>query len=443
MKLKKITIAAVGAALFLTSLAGCQPSQGGESSGGTSETQPGTSLPAGDPKSVSVLVQSSWINEGTKAAFANVEAGMNARFEFEELPEGDAGDQLILAKMATNEVPDILWWQSATTVDNLIGSDKFEDLSGDWQQYYDADAIASRAYTVNGKLIQAPFGDATVFGMCYNKSVFENNGVEVPGTWDELTAACETFKEAGVTPVYFSGKDSWTLQILPLDSFAKENKAIEDLAAKLETHKLTWSELSDSKQVLDNMLELVRNGYVQESYLSDTYADAQTALLEGTAAMYPQASWIAPQLANLAEDAAELSNLGMFVIPGSDPAAIAAYSTPTGFLVPSSGKNKEYAKAAVNALCSKDAAAAYYKAQPGIPFIKGVEGNAVGIQKDASDIVNSGRAYVQPTMIYEYGSLATFVQDMLIGNKDSAGVLKAMDDAYAAQANAKNDPNWN
>lgn len=440
MNLKKTISSILAIMLVAASTAGCSSaSSGTESAAG----QSGSASQDSNPTSLSVLCQSSWINAGTKAAFAVVEKSLNVKLEVEELPEGDAGNQLILAKMSTTEVPDILWWQSASTVNTLIGKDKFEDLSGDWQKNYDTTAIASRSYSADNKIIEAPFGDATVFGMCYNKAVFEKNGVKVPTTWAELLTACEKFKAAGVTPIYLSGKDSWTLQILPLDAFAKENKKSKTFVSDMETHKQTWSKLSDSKTVLNNMLEIVKKGFVQSTYLSDTYVDAQNALIDGKAAMYPQASWIAPELAKLTTDTAKLSNLGMFAIPNSDSNAIAAYAPPTGFLVPSAGKNKEFSKKVVNALCSKDAVTAMYKAQPGIPFIKGVEGNAIGIQKDAAALISNDKVYIQPAMKYQYGALATFIQDMLIGNKKPEDVLKAMDDAYATKAKSVKDPNWN
>ena len=52
----------------------------------------------------------------------------------------------------------------------------------------------------------------TAAGVIYNKDLFEKNGVDVPTTWSELIAACKTFKAAGVTPIYATFKDTWTMQ---------------------------------------------------------------------------------------------------------------------------------------------------------------------------------------------------------------------------------------
>ncbi len=45
----------------------------------------------------------------------------------------------------------------------------------------------------------------------YNVQMFEENGIEVPTTWDELIAACETLEAAGITPIYSTFKEPWTV----------------------------------------------------------------------------------------------------------------------------------------------------------------------------------------------------------------------------------------
>lgn len=45
----------------------------------------------------------------------------------------------------------------------------------------------------------------------YNVRIFEENGIEVPTTWEELIAACETLEAAGITPIYSTFKEPWTV----------------------------------------------------------------------------------------------------------------------------------------------------------------------------------------------------------------------------------------
>lgn len=146
----------------------------------------GSSSAGEETPTLTVLCHSSWMTDAAQAAFDAVEEELNVKFEFEALPEGDAGEQLIFAKYSTDEIPDTLWWQKASLVNKNIGADKFADLSGDWEEEYDEAMLHTSYYEVDGKLIEAPFGEPTVFGICYNKAVFEENGVAIPESFEEL-----------------------------------------------------------------------------------------------------------------------------------------------------------------------------------------------------------------------------------------------------------------
>jgi multiple sugar transport system substrate-binding protein len=56
-------------------------------------------------------------------------------------------------------------------------------------------------YTFDGKQYCVPLNIA-YWVMYYNIPLFEANGIEVPQTWDDLMAAAEKLKAAGVTPFY-------------------------------------------------------------------------------------------------------------------------------------------------------------------------------------------------------------------------------------------------
>ena len=43
----------------------------------------------------------------------------------------------------------------------------------------------------------------------YRKSVWQQHGYEVPGTWDELLALCAKMKKDGLSPIAFGDKDGW------------------------------------------------------------------------------------------------------------------------------------------------------------------------------------------------------------------------------------------
>ncbi len=467
MKKKMISIL-LCAALGITTLAGC----GGASGGTTVASEPAAAVaeskastapesteaaesqesPAaaeaavdGGGETLNVLCHSSWRTDEANAVFDYVAEKCNVKFEFEEVPEGSSGNELIFAKMQSGEVPDILWWQGAKTSATEIGEDLFVELSGDWVNDYNASILESPNQTYNGKLICAPFGDVTVFGMCYNKKVFADNQIEIPQTWDEMMAACETLKAAGVTPMYVSGTtdNEWTLQIIPIDARLKQESIVPGSMDSLNSHEKLWTDMEYMQLTFDRMKEMKDKGYIQDTFLSDSYADAQEALLTGTAAMYSQATWIYAELTKLAESQEELENIGFFPIPATEAKDSIAYTeTPTGFVVPKEGKKVDLAVQIVGELVTKEAMTEYYKMHQGIPAVNGVDVKLTSIPADVSALIEAGKTSTLPNTIYSTPSMASDVQAMLAGDKTPKDVLAGYDTDWDTYAKEAGNPDW-
>ena len=465
---KKVVSILLCAAMGMTALAGCGNSSGSgsaasepaaavqeESRENTEEaTQAGESQESaaaentavdGGGETLNVMCHSSWRTDEANAVFDYVAEKCNVKFEFEEVPEGGSGNELIFAKMQSGEVPDILWWQGAKTSATEIGEDLFMELSGDWTKDYNANILESPNQTYNGRLICAPFGDVTVFGMCYNKQVFADNNIQIPQTWDEFLAACETLKAAGVTPMYISGTtdNEWTLQIIPIDARLKQESMEPGSIEALNSHKKLWADMEYMQVTFERMKEMKDKGYIQDTFLSDSYADAQEALLTGTAAMYPQATWIYAELTKLAESEEELDNIGFFPIPATDAADSIAYTeTPTGFVIPVSGKKADLAAQIVGELVSKEAMTEYYKLHQGIPAVNGVEVELSSIPADVSALMEAGKTNTLPNTLYSTPSMASDVQAMLAGDKTPKDVLAGYDTDWDTYAKEAGNPDW-
>lgn len=474
MKKKMISIL-LCAALGITTLAGCGGASGGtagasepaaavaqeskeeskesaapesteaaESQESTAAAEAGTVVDGGG-ETLNVLCHSSWRTDEANAVFDYVAEKCNVKFEFEEVPEGSSGNELIFAKMQSGEVPDILWWQGAKTSATEIGEDLFVELSGDWVNDYNASILESPNQTYNGKLICAPFGDVTVFGMCYNKKVFADNQIEIPQTWDEMMAACETLKAAGVTPMYVSGTtdNEWTLQIIPIDARLKQESIVPGSMDSLNSHEKLWTDMEYMQLTFDRMKEMKDKGYIQDTFLSDSYADAQEALLTGSAAMYSQATWIYAELTKLAESQEELENIGFFPIPATEAKDSIAYTeTPTGFVVPKEGKKVDLAVQIVGELVTKEAMTEYYKMHQGIPAVNGVDVKLTSIPADVSALIEAGKTSTLPNTIYSTPSMASDVQAMLAGDKTPKEVLAGYDTDWDTYAKEAGNPDW-
>jgi raffinose/stachyose/melibiose transport system substrate-binding protein len=184
----------------------------------------------------------------------------------------------------------------AATVDPNI-----QQLVNDWGQY-------------NGQTAALPFS-LTAAGVIYNKDIFAQYGVTVPTTWDEFVQACETFKANGVTPVYGTFKDGWTINQGAFDYAAGGLIDVQQFYDQLNAEGSSVgpeSPVSFEKSltpVTTAMQQLL--SYSQPDAASRSYSDGNAAFAAGQAAMYLQGPWALSELVKANPNV----NVGTFALP--------------------------------------------------------------------------------------------------------------------------------
>ena len=76
-----------------------------------------------------------------------------------------------------------------------------------WKSRYPASVLAGASF--DGKIYAVPINNVQPVFFYYNKQLFDQYGVSVPQTWDDLLAAVKTFKDAGVAPIALGGASKW------------------------------------------------------------------------------------------------------------------------------------------------------------------------------------------------------------------------------------------
>ncbi|MPS76390.1 MAG: extracellular solute-binding protein [Microbacterium sp.] len=153
----------------------------------------------------------------------------------------------------------------------------------------------------------------------YNTQIFEEQGLEVPQTWDELIAVCDQLREAGIDPFYGTFKDDWTVAQGWYDyAVGGSLDVLEffDALAAEGTDVGPDSEVSfqkDFAEPMDKMMQLA-NDYTNEDAPSRGYGDGNLAFAKGEAAMYLQGPWAFSEIAKTAPDLP----LGTFPLPMTD-----------------------------------------------------------------------------------------------------------------------------
>ncbi|MFF2634170.1 ABC transporter substrate-binding protein [Microbacterium sp. NPDC058021] len=130
-------------------------------------------------------------------------------------------------------------------------------------------------------------------GIIYNRAIFEEQGLEVPETWDELIALCDTLVERGITPFATSLAENWTAMpswngigaYYAQDGFFEEMRAEGDNVGP----DSPVSFQKDFPEAMQRQLQLF--DYSQEGYRGASYDDSTALFASGDAAMMLQGIW--------------------------------------------------------------------------------------------------------------------------------------------------------
>jgi raffinose/stachyose/melibiose transport system substrate-binding protein len=155
----------------------------------------------------------------------------------------------------------------------------------------------------------------------YNREIFRQQGLTVPTTWDELLAVCDTLTTAGITPIYGTFKDPWTIAQGQFDysvGGTVDTTTFFNQLKRQGTEVGPGSPVSFGKQFLEpveQMQTLV--GYSQDDAASRGYGDGNVAFAKGQAAMYLQGPWAIGEIAKSNPDL----DVGAFPLPMTADAA--------------------------------------------------------------------------------------------------------------------------
>ncbi|WP_198165781.1 ABC transporter substrate-binding protein [Agromyces laixinhei] len=118
--------------------------------------------------------------------------------------DADQYDAFIKQSFRTSKSPGLFTWQTGSSLTELVDEGLIAETTDIWSNAVDEGWVTEdlrETYTVDGKQYCVPMNIA-YWVMYYNTKIFEEQGIEVPTTWEELDAAAETLKSAGITPYY-------------------------------------------------------------------------------------------------------------------------------------------------------------------------------------------------------------------------------------------------
>lgn len=204
---------------------------------------------------------------------------------------------------------------------------------------------------------------ANAAGILYNKDMFDENGWEIPTTWDEFISLCETIEESGQQPLYLGYKDTWTA-LAPWNALAV-GTCDPDLAYQVNSGNALFSEEYEETAIkIKTLLD-----YAQKNPVAYGYNDACTAFAKGDAAMYTIGSYAIPQIKSVNPD----MNIGSFTFPANDKEEdnILNSGNDLMFCVMKDCDKKDAVYEVLDYLLEDENVQAYIDAQSAVPCKKG------------------------------------------------------------------------
>ncbi len=344
-------------------------------------------------------------------------------------------DGKLNALIAAGDTPDLYICNPGPNMDVYVEAGAAADLTdilqnqeADWYATF-TDGIFDRM-TYDGKIMGIPtcFQAACVF---YNTELFEQAGVEVPTTYDELLTVCQTLQDAGITPISCSAGTAWCLSMIAGYLCDRQGADLEAIA----NHEANWTD-DVFVQAATKLQELSK--YFQPTAAGDSNDQATAAFYNEEAAMLVQGSWVIGQM-NGASDTIE-DKCGVFQFPaiegGADPNRTIV---KTDNLLMSSTTEHQDAVIALMKMFTDETAQKYMAEVAGkFPINKNVEIDY--------DVAPAQLKYVQDIMAQATGTLGFYNEsldsveagdcfdnamvDVFLGNAEPADALQSVQDFY-------------
>jgi raffinose/stachyose/melibiose transport system substrate-binding protein len=414
----------------------------------TSTEEP-TDEPDIEPVTITYLASQNWVLDSERELAEQFEAETGITVDYQIIPADQYFSVLQTKLEAGGEGIDIFGGQSGKTDIQLqldVEKNAVPLTDEEWVQRMDplSTEQVSLDGTVYGLTIWDTVGGSWV--IVYNTSIFEEHGIEVPSTYDELAAACSTLSDAGVTPIYEPVSDGWhhVLWFAELGPVYEQNSP--GLYDALNDNEVNMASDTTMQTSLTQLNELYSNDCFGDNALSDEFANTEASMASGDFAMTVNRLGLPAQI-EAADPTASADDYGFFLMPLADnqiwnvnPAA------PTKFIY-SGSEHVDAAKAYFEFLArpenlqfvlDNEAQFALLNFEGATAELTEAQQAFVDAYPDQGTVLQTAVNYVNPQWI----EMGQDIVAMFTGAETPTEVLEAIDGRRAEMATAADDPAW-
>lgn len=301
MKAKKILAMLLAALLVLTAMVGCTTAENDSTTTTEDETQTETVqateteeaeeaesvIPSVGDDEITIEVMTWQYNDAEVEALNQTIALYNAKYPNVTVDLVTVEDYLTEYKLAfdSGEGPDVVYVDDTTQVlleryDYLMDITEYMDTYG-WADIALGGILEYQNARHEGQYFSAAQNSNP--RVCwYNTNIFDELGLEVPTTLDELDAACEVIKDAGYIP--FESDPTTLLWIM--GELVFDYTPYEDVAKWYYLEETTDAMQEGWLKAAEKIEEWIDKGYFRDEILSLDTTNAFVMFAGGTSAMF-------------------------------------------------------------------------------------------------------------------------------------------------------------
>lgn len=309
-----------------------------------------------------------------------------------------------------------------------------------WDTLMPEGLLARNRYTADGTTfgegdLWGVSAEAEIVGFFYNKTIFEENSLEVPTTFAEFETLLGALREAGVEPIVFGNLDKW--QAIHLFGEIQGTYTSREFLDNL-IYRRGGASFDDQSMIdaANKVIEWKENTYFLEGFEGIGGDDAIPVFTSGGGALLLQGSWAAGQVGEgLGEDA------GFFLMPPQEAGGTVMNVGGVGipYSITTNADDPDLAAELINSLVTEDARNAFIEA--GVLPSGEIPADAIKEGTLSGDLYTAWNSALEADAIGHYldwaapdfyDTLTGELQKLLAGEVDAEQFTTALQEFYAA-----------
>lgn len=291
--------------------------------------------------------------KAAQEAFQKAHPDVTIEFELKTFEQIQQTASMVLN---SSEAPDVMEINKGNATAGLYASQGLlTDLTEvgtqrGWDKILSPSIMTTCTYDDRGIMGSGKLYGVTNYGefimVYYNKKMFEDRGLKIPTSYEELTAIADKFVAEGITPFALGDVDKWPLthNYYELALYGADRSFVNAFELYQGELDFASSPLAAGAKLL---AEQVKKGYYSKDALGMTYDDANAGFVKGTYPMDLTGSWMFGSFMKNVTD----FEWGVFVMPGKK------LNTGSGgnlWVVPAGAANKDLAYDFIDITLSKE-----------------------------------------------------------------------------------------